>query len=38
MVKFKGRDDKAYEMVKADIEELAENSQETKVKRKTGIS
>ena len=26
MVKFKGRDDRAYQMVREDIEELVENS------------
>ena len=26
MVKFKGRDDRAYQMVREDIEELIENS------------
>ncbi|KAF2179315.1 WD40 repeat-like protein [Zopfia rhizophila CBS 207.26] len=30
MVKFKGRNDEPYEMVKADIEELVENSQTAK--------
>jgi hypothetical protein len=38
MVKFKARNDKAYEMVKADIEELVENSQAAKGKRDTGTS
>jgi hypothetical protein len=38
MVKFKGRNDKAYEMVKADIEELVENSQASKETRDTVTS
>ncbi|KAF2476795.1 WD40 repeat-like protein [Lindgomyces ingoldianus] len=36
MVKFKGRNDKAYEMVKADIEELVENSEVVKAARDPG--
>lgn len=34
MVKFKGRDDKTYQMVKADIEELVEISQAANEARK----
>jgi hypothetical protein len=38
MVKFKGRNDRAYQMVKADIEELVENNQAAKEMRDTGTS
>ncbi|KAI9770674.1 MAG: hypothetical protein M1839_003058 [Geoglossum umbratile] len=38
MVKFKGRNDRAYQMVKADIEELVENNQAAKKTRDAATS